>query len=198
MESGFGEAGLDFVEPDIDVGVDHAADAFIDGVELLLGSEAVDGKFGDTGVALALEAADALHEELVEVGGEDGAETNAFEERHIGIDGQFEDALIEIEPAKLAVEIERLGRRWRGGRRISRSGRGQDAHKRVPIITRPNFQRSYWQWRSLAEKGTGSDVGLYVLRRLPLATIAARLAFFTTDFAPAAWFGHAILLSAFD
>ena len=57
----------------------------------------------------ALEARDAHHEELVEVAGEDGQEVRTFEKRRARIFGELEHALVEGEPAQLAIEISVLG-----------------------------------------------------------------------------------------
>ncbi len=54
---------------------------------------------------------DAHHEELVQVVREDGEEVDAFEERNRFVLGEFEHALVEGEPAELAVE-EPVG--WQG------------------------------------------------------------------------------------
>src|SRR2546421_540412 len=52
----------------------------------------------------ALEDADALHEELVEVRGKDGEELEAFQQRRAFIERLVEDAAIELQPAEIAVE----------------------------------------------------------------------------------------------
>ena len=59
------------------------------------------------GCDLLLQAADADHEELVEVGLEDGQELEPFQQRHARILGLFQNAAIELQPAQLAVEIQR-------------------------------------------------------------------------------------------
>lgn len=48
--------------------------------------------------------ADANHEELVEVVREDRGEACAFDDRKIFVLGKFEDSLVELQPAQLAVE----------------------------------------------------------------------------------------------
>ena len=62
-----------------------------------------------SGVDAALEAGDAHHEELVEVRGEDREEVRALEDRAARVLGELEHALVEREPAELAVEVA-LGR----------------------------------------------------------------------------------------
>ncbi len=47
---------------------------------------------------------DALHEELVQVRGEDCQELEAFEQRHALIDGFRQDPAVELEPAEIPVE----------------------------------------------------------------------------------------------
>jgi hypothetical protein len=44
------------------------------------------------------------HEELVQVGREDGEEPYPFQERHLRIRGQLQHSLVEPEPALLTVE----------------------------------------------------------------------------------------------
>src|SRR4029453_11809544 len=79
-----------------------------DGGELLVGGRAVGGLDGDAGGELLLDASDADHKELVEVGGEDRRDLDAFGERRGGMGGLFEDAEVEGEPDELAVDIRRL------------------------------------------------------------------------------------------
>ena len=65
-------------------------------VRLVVGRLALeDGEIG--------QAADTDHEPLVHVGLEDGAELDALDERHGGVKGLVEHAVVEAEPADLAV-----------------------------------------------------------------------------------------------
>ncbi len=96
-----------FVETTIGLG-GHAPDGLFDAFELLLDGHVVGaGAVGDAGLHFLLQAADADHEELVEVGLEDGQELEAFQERHGRVLGLFEDAPVELQPAQLAVDVER-------------------------------------------------------------------------------------------
>ena len=65
---------------------------------------------------------DAHHEELVEVVGEDRAEPQPLQQRHARDRRELQHALVEVEPAKLAVGVE-LGSSV-GGVPASRRGRG--------------------------------------------------------------------------
>src|SRR5205823_6215708 len=65
------------------------------------------GADGDAQLHLLLQPADADHEELVEVRLEDGQELEALQGRHRRVARLFEDAAVELEPAQLAVEIQR-------------------------------------------------------------------------------------------
>ena len=49
------------------------------------------------------------HEELVEVGREDRQELGAFQQRQVRVLGQFEDSLVERQPAQFAVDEAMLG-----------------------------------------------------------------------------------------
>ena len=61
---------------------------------------------GHAGVDAALEAGDADHEELVEVGAEDRRELGAFQQRDApGVAGQVENAVVEGQPAQLALGV---------------------------------------------------------------------------------------------
>ena len=77
---------------------------------------------------LVEQAGDAHHEELVEVGREDGAELDALEQRLRSSAGELEDALVELEPRQLAVEEAR--RRLRDARGMGASCQS-DAGARV-------------------------------------------------------------------
>ena len=55
--------------------------------------------------------APADHEELVKVRGEDRGEVGALEQGHVFVLRTFEHALVELEPAELAVEETVLGQR---------------------------------------------------------------------------------------
>ena len=46
-------------------------------------------------------------EELIEVGAEDRAELDPFEQRAVGVGGQCENAGVERQPGKLTVEVPR-------------------------------------------------------------------------------------------
>ena len=78
--------------------------AHADIVHDLCGHATGDAGYGQAGVDAALEAGDADHEELVEVGREDREEPDAFEQRDLGIRGEVEDAFIEGQPAEFAIE----------------------------------------------------------------------------------------------
>ena len=60
----------------------------------------------DARVELIEEPGNPDHEELVEVRGVDRAELHSLEERHVGVLGQFQHTLVEIQPGELAVEIK--------------------------------------------------------------------------------------------
>ena len=84
---------------------------------------------GDAGLHLLLQAADADHEELVEVGAEDGQELEPLQQRHLRVLGLLQHAAVELQPAQLAVDVQ--GRivkcrhrrpLWQAGRSIRRRG----------------------------------------------------------------------------
>ena len=77
--------------------------------DLLLGRAAVDGQAVHAGADLLLEAADPLHEELVEIAADDRQELDALEQRRARVARLVQHAAIELEPGQLAVQVE-LGR----------------------------------------------------------------------------------------
>ncbi len=129
------EAGMQGLEPALHLPAQQDRDALVDERELLVGRQPVDGAGGDAGVALAVQAADALHEEFVEVVREDGQEPDAFQKRNAIVLGQLEHTLVEVEPTQLAVEEQRvrprrgvgLGARRVGVHWVSRLGLSRPA-----------------------------------------------------------------------
>ena len=97
-------------------------------LELFVGAEAVDRRVVDAGAELLEQGRDPHHEELVEVGGRDGQELDALEQRVRGVGGLGQHAAVELEPAELPIDIESgvgrdpRGRRWRA---VSGCGRGR-------------------------------------------------------------------------
>ena len=64
----------------------------------------------EPGHFLPLQTRDADLEELVQVAGGDGEELDSFEQREVGVFADGEDALVEGEPAQLAVQVALV--RW--------------------------------------------------------------------------------------
>lgn len=62
----------------------------------------------EAGRDAALEPGHPDHEELVEVAGEDGQELGPLDERHRLVHRQLQDALVELQPGDLALEIALL------------------------------------------------------------------------------------------
>ena len=58
------------------------------------------------GTDLLLQAADALHEELVEIRADDRDELHALEQGRARILGLPQDAEVEVEPGELTVQVE--------------------------------------------------------------------------------------------
>ena len=96
--------------------VEHLPRPRPDERELLFGRQAVGRDVFAVRAHLFLQHGDANHEELVEVGADDGEELDAFEDRVPAIARLVEDPFVEGQPAELAVQIERR-RIERGSRR---------------------------------------------------------------------------------
>ena len=60
----------------------------------------------------AAQDGDALHEELVQIGGEDGEKLGALQQWIARIQGFGEDAIVEVQPAQIAIDPN-LGKRLR-------------------------------------------------------------------------------------
>src|SRR6185437_227195 len=115
------------------------------GLELLGRREPVRRHLDDGALRLRLEAGDADHEELVEVGKEDAQELEAPEEGDLGGGRLGEDAGVELAPGELAVQVVRgivveddrgRGRarhphRYRRGRRGHSDGDGGAGGRRL-------------------------------------------------------------------
>jgi hypothetical protein len=87
--------------------------------QLLARRLAVRRQFADVARQLLAQAADPLHEELVEVAVEDGDEAQALEQRRRGVGRDRQHAAVELEPRQLAIEQRhRLGGRL--GKRADR------------------------------------------------------------------------------
>jgi hypothetical protein len=82
--------------------VAHLGVAFGD---LQLGAAPVDGQFLHAGAQLLLEAADALHEEFVEIGVDDGQELDPLQQRCALVLGLVQHPAVEVQPGQFPVEI---------------------------------------------------------------------------------------------
>ena len=87
----------------VDVELAHPVVALGD---LLLRRAAVDADFGNARGRLQFQAADALHEEFVEIGAGDRQELDALEQRIVRGLGLRQDAAIELEPGELAIQVK--------------------------------------------------------------------------------------------
>ena len=95
------------VGPALGLLVEHLPRAGADERELLLGRQSVGRDVLAVRAQLLLQRRDANHEELVEVRADDGEELDALEDRVPPVARLVEHALVERQPAELAVDIER-------------------------------------------------------------------------------------------
>src|SRR5262245_33815438 len=103
-----GEEGLDLLQEAPVLLVHQLVDPSHDGAERGGGGETVRAGRRVPRAELSLEPRDAHHEELVEIGAEDGEELHALQQGHDGILSLLEDAGVELEPGELAIDEIRL------------------------------------------------------------------------------------------
>lgn len=97
-----GEFGQHLLVEDPRLLGDQLVGAGEDCVAQLPGHHAGDGAHGHAGFDASLQAGHSHHEELVEVGTEDGQELRAFQQWHAQpVAGLVEHALVERQPAQL-------------------------------------------------------------------------------------------------
>ncbi len=106
-----GERRLHVVGEDARVAVHELVRALADRVEHLARRQARGGRDRDARRHAALEAGDADHEELVQVGREDREEPHPLQQRLARVLRELEHALVEREPAQLAVGEPVVGQR---------------------------------------------------------------------------------------
>src|SRR5690606_2160346 len=90
--------------------------------ELFIRSPTVVREPDDTRGLLPLEAANPLLIELVQIAAGDGEEPHPFEQRNSRIARLVQHAPVEVEPAKLGIEVERRMVEWS----VLRHGPGDD------------------------------------------------------------------------
>jgi hypothetical protein len=98
------EQRAQFATPEAVLILDHAAHALRHERENLGGGASVHAALRHVAFHLLLEAGDANLEEFVEVRADDAEKLHALEQRVRGIAGFGEHALVEFEPAQLAVQ----------------------------------------------------------------------------------------------
>ena len=101
------ECGLHLIAPDPLLFVDEHPDALGDALQDLLAGHQVGCGRRAPHRGRFLDGRHAHHEELVEVAAGDREELAALQQRLVGGGRQRQDALVEVEPAELAVEVER-------------------------------------------------------------------------------------------
>ena len=130
-----GEGGPQVVRPDLIELPAHDEAAALGLLELVGHGHAVHGVLVAVGLGEAAQPADALGVELVEVAAGDGEELEAFEQRVAAVARLGEDAVVEVEPAQLAVgvplrcvEVEGAGRGVTGRAVVGGRDRGLRGH----------------------------------------------------------------------
>ena len=106
------QGGLNRIAPTGVLFVDQALDALQDGLKGFRGGESVVAAFRAVTFDLLFETSHPHFKELVKVRARDAEELDPFEQRSFGIERLVEDALIEFEPAQLAVEKSGVGAWW--------------------------------------------------------------------------------------
>jgi hypothetical protein len=98
------QSGHKLVAPAAELRLDHLAHAAVDGSEALAGREAVHAALDHVALDLLLDAGHAHLEKLVEIRAGDAEELHALKQWRGGVERLIEHALIESQPAQLAVE----------------------------------------------------------------------------------------------
>ena len=101
----FRESGLDFPAPACVLVAHEPSHALGDGIELLCGGEAVRACRHRLRLQQLFEAGHANLEKFIEIRGNDAEELQALEEGMLRILGFLEHATVELQPARLAVEV---------------------------------------------------------------------------------------------
>ena len=106
----------------------HAGRTLADGHQQLGHRHPVDRDLFEAGAPLLEQRRDAHHEELVEVRGDDGQELHPLQQRMVVVQRLIEDPLVELQPAHLAVAVQRWVMEIGGGYGRGRHGWG---HRRI-------------------------------------------------------------------
>jgi hypothetical protein len=96
--------------------IDHLTNAARGGAKGFCGGKSIDAALDGIAFHLLLQAGDADFEKLIEVRADDAEEFQAFQQRILRVHGFVQDALVEFQPAQLAIE------ETRGMERPARSG----------------------------------------------------------------------------
>ena len=68
-------------------------------------SESIQTQFSQTGTDLLFESADALHEELIQIGTDNGDEFETLQKRCTLVLGLMQYATVELQPGQFTIEI---------------------------------------------------------------------------------------------
>lgn len=99
------QAGGQLLAPAGVLVIDHAADALLNRAQSFGGGKPIGAGTEDAGFDLLLESGDADFKEFVEVGTGDAKEFEALEQRDGRVEGFFENALVEFQPAQFAIDV---------------------------------------------------------------------------------------------
>ena len=111
----------------------------------------------DPGLELVVEVRHPDHVELVEVRLPDRAELDPLDERHRRVLGELEDAVVEVEPGELAIEVEGRSPRGRGGLApaaalpIRRSQQRLTVRRKAPSVASDHATGACFTQRSASE-----------------------------------------------
>ena len=97
VDARLGERRPQFLFQALVGGFHQALDFAADGHQLRARAHAVRAEFGDAGIQLRIQAGHADHEELIQVGADDGQELDAFEQRIGGILRLFQHAPLKTQ-----------------------------------------------------------------------------------------------------
>src|SRR5580692_6295747 len=117
LDAGFKQRRHKVLLPALMAFFEQASNSFAYGRELCGGSHSVRAALENSLIDLPPQPGHAHHEELVEVGAEDGKKLHSLQQRHCVVLRFFEDSALELKQTEFAIHVEFRVVEWRVGGR---------------------------------------------------------------------------------